>query len=268
MVEDGEVHNPVGGFSAIWWRRHHLEVAGSFEPYHSIEAGHCCHCSGAGVVLQSLSRGWKGQQRCREKVNSAQRFRVEGRNVHKSDLKRHRVRMDHPVGGVLLRGSSALWRRRRSSIRAPPARPACGVRDRQPVGRGGDQPSTLSRAAGGSPTTSAVRCVTAVELDFTFAAVHRAGVDNVLMDWASRPGPIYTSSSPTRSRQRGTSRGWRWWVVVWVVWQTRASPLGPRPRPLFHPISLSHISSRCLKFESQDNSTRWRLTSSGSSPCA
>jgi hypothetical protein len=37
MVEDGEIRNPVGGFSEAWWRRHHLEVVGSFEPNYSIE---------------------------------------------------------------------------------------------------------------------------------------------------------------------------------------------------------------------------------------
>ena len=99
-------------------------------------------------------------------------------------------------------------------------------------------------------------CDASLHWNFTFAAVHRAGVDNVLMDWASRPDLHKFKSAP------GELEG------LAVVGGALGGGADTRFPPLLRPTSLSHISSRCLKFENQGNSTRWSSTSFGSSPCA
>ena len=64
--------------------------------------------------------------------------------------------------------------------------------------------------------------------NFTFAAVHRPGVDNVLMDWASRPDlHCFAAEAPMPAGVWGGVEGveggegvegvegWRGWRVVW-----------------------------------------------------
>jgi hypothetical protein len=101
-------------------------------------------------------------------------------------------------------------------------------------------------------------CDASLRWNFTFAAVHRAGVDNVLMDWASRPDLHKFKLAPASGELEGLA----------VLGGALGGGAVTRFPPLLHPTSLSHISSRCLKFESQGNSTRWSSISFGSSPCA
>ena len=96
-------------------------------------------------------------------------------------------------------------------------------------------------------------CDASLRWNFTFAAVHRAGVDNVLMDWASRPDLHKFCSAPAVGELEGLTVGGGVGGVV-----------SARFPPLLHPTSLSHISSRCLEFGTQGNSTRWNSTSFGS----
>ena len=96
-------------------------------------------------------------------------------------------------------------------------------------------------------------CDLSLRFNFTFAAVHRYGEDNVLMDWASRPD--YHKFGAVFSRAEGAP-------VVVVVGGGGAYP------PLLIPTSITHISSRCLSFASSGNSTSWTSSSGGWSCCA
>ena len=86
-----------------------------------------------------------------------------------------------------------------------------------------------------------------VKHNFTFAAVHRAGTDNVLMDWASRPD-LHRFAAVAPLVVGGGA------VCVGGV--------GPFP-PLLVPTSLSHINSRCLNFVAGGNSASWTASYGG-----
>ena len=89
-------------------------------------------------------------------------------------------------------------------------------------------------------------CHVALEHNFSFKAVHRAGVHNVLMDWASRPDYHKFAAMPTKAALDALAPSQ---LVVGLG-------LNAYP-PLLFPSSLTHISSRCLRFESGGNSASW-----------
>ena len=100
-------------------------------------------------------------------------------------------------------------------------------------------------------------CDVAVAHNFSFKAVHRAGVDNVLMDWASRPAYHRFRAMPAVGELLALAPA----RVAGGVEAVCAYP------PLLSPSSLSHISSRCLKFGAEGNSARWQRAWPGSSSC-
>lgn len=102
-------------------------------------------------------------------------------------------------------------------------------------------------------------CDTALRYNFSFAAIHRYGKENVLMDWASRPEHHHFSASPADA-------------AAFVARSSVASRLDPvwggglgsaRFPPLLIPTRLTHINSRCLSFEAKDSSVSWATTLSG-----
>ena len=96
--------------------------------------------------------------------------------------------------------------------------------------------------------------------NFTFAAVHRAGEDNVLMDWFSRPDyHHFASSGPGLAQAAEPSAGVD---VVCGVGGVGAFP------PLLKHTSLSCVNSRCLQFGSEGNSASWASSSGGWWTCA
>ena len=104
-----------------------------------------------------------------------------------------------------------------------------------------------------------------VKYNFTFAAVHRPGEANVLMDWASRPDlHRFAAVAPGLGggggelggglggvREGGEGRG----------------GLGAYP-PLLTPSSLTYTNSRCLRFGPEGNSASWARSCAGWSGCA
>jgi hypothetical protein len=105
-----------------------------------------------------------------------------------------------------------------------------------------------------------LRCLCDVSLrhNFSFKAVHRAGVDNVLMDWASRPNyHKFAAMPPARLQAPAVACG----GAVAVALGLSAYP------PLLHPSSITHISSRCLMFESKTSLASWAMASGGWSSC-
>ena len=91
-------------------------------------------------------------------------------------------------------------------------------------------------------------CDASLEHNFTYAAVHRAGVENVLMDWASRPEyHRFAAAAPKLTWPRGVDGG----------------GLGGAYPPLRVPVSLTYINSRCLRFGSKGNSATFAPSSSG-----
>ena len=84
-------------------------------------------------------------------------------------------------------------------------------------------------------------CDVALKHNFTFAAVHRAGADNVLMDWASRP-EFHRFAAVT------PPLGWP---------EGAGGALGVKFPPLRRPTSLTYVSSRCLRFGRGGNSASW-----------
>ena len=99
-------------------------------------------------------------------------------------------------------------------------------------------------------------CDTALRYNFSFTAVHRPGVQNDLMDWASRPerhaftgnASDYTPPGPTHA-------------PVTCACSTVCGV--DRYPPLLHPISLSLLSSHCLRFGSEGRLARWSSSSNG-----
>ena len=98
-------------------------------------------------------------------------------------------------------------------------------------------------------------CDTALRFNFSFQAVHRAGIDNVLMDWASRPDLHKFTARPSRLLSAPSALG------------EEGCGVGAYP-PLRVATSLTHISSRCLSFDAKDSSVKWATTCGGWSPCA
>ncbi len=96
-------------------------------------------------------------------------------------------------------------------------------------------------------------CDHSLRYNFTFAAVHRPGVDNVLMDWASRPGlHKFVSAPPPGQLESLAPAGGVGGGVACA-----------RFPPLLFPHSLSHLSSRCLRFATSGNAASWRGSSNG-----
>ena len=98
-------------------------------------------------------------------------------------------------------------------------------------------------------------CDKALEFNFSFRAVHRAGDDNVLMDWASRPDyhKFAAAGAPATAAVV---------VAVGVGLGVSAYP------PLRAPNTITYISSRCLSFDSKASSASWASTCGGWSSCA
>jgi hypothetical protein len=98
-----------------------------------------------------------------------------------------------------------------------------------------------------------VLCDLSWQYNFTFAAVHRAGADNVLMDWASRPLLHRFVATPTSSALLSRDQC----GVVGLGVGGGAFP------PLLHPTSLTYINSRCLTFEPEGNCASWTSSCGG-----
>ena len=99
-------------------------------------------------------------------------------------------------------------------------------------------------------------CDTALRHNFSFAAVHRPGKDNDVMDWASRPdrhafaGDAAAFAPPP---SHGTPCAC-----------ARSVPCGVlRYTPLSRPTSLTLLNSRCLKFAASGSSASWERTCGG-----
>ena len=96
-------------------------------------------------------------------------------------------------------------------------------------------------------------CHEAAQHNFSFATVHRSGVNNVLMDWASRPDHHKFVAMPTRAE-----------LTALTVPRLGVGLGVSTFPPLLFPSSLSHISSRCLRFGSEGNSATWTSAGTGS----
>ena len=109
-----------------------------------------------------------------------------------------------------------------------------------------------------SRVAALLRCLCDVALrnNFSFSAVHRPGVHNVLMDWASRPDYHRFRAMPVRQELQALAPQLDSAAVV--AMGVVAFP------PLLFPTSISHISSASLKFDQAGNSASWRLGWSGS----
>jgi hypothetical protein len=95
-------------------------------------------------------------------------------------------------------------------------------------------------------------CDVALRHNFSFSAVHRYGVDNVLMDWASRPDLHKFSSRPEDVPAPASAAA--------------SSPGGvTRYPPMARPLLLTYTNSRCLTFDSEGNTASWN-TAGGWSP--
>jgi len=93
-------------------------------------------------------------------------------------------------------------------------------------------------------------CDAALKFNFTFTAVHRAGVENVLMDWASRPKyHRFAATAPPLTWPSCGGGG--------------VGGLGGAYPPLRVPVSLTYTNSRCLRFGSKGNSATFAPSSSG-----
>ena len=90
--------------------------------------------------------------------------------------------------------------------------------------------------------------------NFTFAAVHRAGVDNVLADWASRPDLHRFVATAPRLAGGGVGGGGRVGLG--------GGEIGSFP-PLRTPTSITYTNSRCLSFGTEGNSVSWRPSCAG-----
>jgi hypothetical protein len=109
----------------------------------------------------------------------------------------------------------------------------------------------------------------ALRFNFTFAAVHRAGVDNVMMDWASRPEYHRFAASAPRLRRSAAPQcvGGVGGGVDGACGGGGGEGEGAFP-PLLVSTSLTYINSRCLSFGSEGNSASWATDCGGWSPCA
>jgi hypothetical protein len=109
----------------------------------------------------------------------------------------------------------------------------------------------INRLRSREPRVAALlRCLgdVAVRHNFSFKAVHRAGVDNVLMDWASRPAYHRFRAMPAEGEL----------LALAPARSVGGEEVMCAYPPLLSPTSISHISSHCLKFGAEGNSARWR----------
>lgn len=98
-------------------------------------------------------------------------------------------------------------------------------------------------------------CDTSLRYNFSFTAVHRAGDDNKLMDWASRPDLHRFTSSPPR------------WPAACDQGGVGGGGSLARFPPLLVPMSVTCVNSRCLTFDARTSSANWATISGGWSPC-
>jgi hypothetical protein len=99
-------------------------------------------------------------------------------------------------------------------------------------------------------------CDAALRHNFSFKAVHRPGVDNELMDWASRPDKHVFTSDPSAFKPtppRTTPTHCACSVSCGVV----------NFPPLRHPRILTLINSRCLLFARKGSRASWAGSSCG-----
>ena len=102
-----------------------------------------------------------------------------------------------------------------------------------------------------------------VKYNFTFAALHRPGEANVLMDWASRPDlHRFATVAPAWGVVGGLDGG-----CGVGLWAGGAGQSRPYP-PLLKPTSITYTNSRCLSFGSEGNSASWERSCAGWSSCA
>ena len=102
-----------------------------------------------------------------------------------------------------------------------------------------------------------------VKYNFTFAALHRPGEANVLMDWASRPDlHRFATVAPAWGVVGGLDGG-----CGVGLWAAGAGQSRPYP-PLLKPTSITYTNSRCLSFGSEGNSASWERSCAGWSSCA
>jgi hypothetical protein len=121
--------------------------------------------------------------------------------------------------------------------------------------------SVINRLRSREPRVAALLralCDVARVHNFSFSAVHRAGEENTLMDWASRPDLHRFRGSPSAFQLEPTAvavvgGGGVGGVVVPIV----AFP------PLTVPLSLTYINSRCLSLKTVDSSASWTSTYGG-----
>ena len=106
-------------------------------------------------------------------------------------------------------------------------------------------------------------CDTSLRYNFHYEAVHRRGVDNVLMDWASRPDLHRFSATYTTPARLETSAHVEIPVpapperLAVPCAQSVALPaLSPSYPPLLLPTSLTYVSSRCLRFDNKASSAK------------
>ena len=94
-------------------------------------------------------------------------------------------------------------------------------------------------------------CDVALSHNFSFAAVHRSGVDNVLMDWASRPNLHKFSARPSDVPTPVAS------VAGALCGGGGDFGVASRFPPMLYPLTLTYTNSRCLQFETTGEKVRW-----------
>jgi hypothetical protein len=100
-------------------------------------------------------------------------------------------------------------------------------------------------------------CDASLRYNFSFSAVHRPGVKNVLMDWASRPEMHHYAFDPATVPPASPASD-----VVGGVASVAASVAASLTRfpPLLIPTSVVLVSSRCLSFNARTSSATWALS--------
>ena len=105
----------------------------------------------------------------------------------------------------------------------------------------------LNRLRSREPRVAAllrVLCDTALRFNFSFEAVHRAGVYNVLMDWSSRPALHQFASLPATP------------LRLPALGALRDVGLSAFP-PMTVPSHITYLCSRCLTFDFKTSSATW-----------
>jgi hypothetical protein len=115
----------------------------------------------------------------------------------------------------------------------------------------GSDVHVLNRQRSREPRVAALLralCDNALRFNFSFEAVHRAGVANVLMDWASRPSLHQFAARPSPRLQLPAGG------VDGVGLNACRFP------PLLVPTSITYLSSLCLSFDVTTSSAQWRAS--------